>query len=108
VRRRRLPTGDVAVEDEGAETDWALVLECVAEKTGWTPGMPLLFGGRPLRLAEVVPAFGKGERWSYRFVPWPEEEVLRGPVEYERDAAERTARAQETVLARLRGLLPGG
>jgi len=108
VRRRRLPTGDVAVEDEGVETDWVLVLECPAEKAGWSPGMPLLFEGRPLRLEEVLPALGKGERWCYRFAPWPEEEVLRGPVEYGRDAAERSAKARDTVLAKLKGLFPKG
>lgn len=108
IRRRRLPTGDLAVEDDGVEGDWALVLECPEEKTGWSPGMPLLYGGRPLRLVEAVPALAKGERWSYRFAPWPEEEILRGPVDYERDAAERAAKAKDTVLARLKGLLPRG
>jgi hypothetical protein len=108
VRRRRLATGDVLVEDEGSETDWAIVLESAAEKAGWTRGMPLMFESRPYRLVEALPALSKGERWVYRFVAWPEEEVLRGPVDYERDAAERAARAGDTVFSRLRGLLPRG
>ena len=70
--------------------------------------MPLLFERRPYRLVEVLPGPSKGARWSYRFVAWPEDEVLRGPVDYERDAAERAAKAGGSVLSRLKGLLPRG
>ena len=108
VRRRRLATGDVVVEDEGGETDWAVVLESVSAQDGWEAGMPLLFERRPYRLVEVLPGPSKGARWSYRFVAWPEDEVLRGPVDYERDAAERAAKAGGSVLSRLKGLLPRG
>lgn len=106
VRRRRLATGDTVVEDGEGETDWAIVLESASAKDGWEVGMPLLFERRPYRLVEVQPGPSKGARWTYRLVAWPEDEVLRGPVDYERDAAERASRARDTVFARLKGLLP--
>jgi|GEM_PF-1186592 len=92
VRQRRLPNGDQLVEDDADVSGASLVLSAAREKTGWTPGMALVFEGRHHRLEEVLPAVAEGERWTYRFVPWPEEAVLRLVVDYEADAAERAAR----------------
>ncbi len=89
LRRRRLPTGDVAVEDDAEETEWALVLEVAEERPEWQPGMALLFSGQHYRLYDSLPPSSPDDRWTYRFGFWPEEEVLRGIVDYERDAAGR-------------------
>ncbi len=102
VRRRRLSSGDLVLEDDTEASDFALVLSTAREKTGWSPGMALLFETRHYRLVEAVPAMAARERWLYRFVFWPPDAVFRGLVDYAADAAERKAREDGQVVNRLK------
>jgi serine/threonine-protein kinase len=90
-QRRRLATGDSVVEDAGGETDWALSLASPAEKTGWSHGMALGFGGRFYRLERIDAPERDAGPWTYRFQPWPEGVVFRKLVDYQQDAAARAA-----------------
>ena len=66
---------------ETAGSEWALVLSSAGEKSGWTPNLALRFEGRTYRLVRVdTPPGGKG-RWTYRFAPWPEGELMRRIVD---------------------------
>ncbi len=87
-QKRRLATGDSVVEDDVGATDWALVLQAPAEKTGWSHGMALQFFGRFYRLERIDAPAGSGT-WTYRFQAWPEGEVFRRLVDFEQDAASR-------------------
>ena len=104
TRTRSLPGGDRAVEDPGS--DHALVLETPAEKTGWTPGMALHFEGRHLQLTEIAPPERSGA-WTYRFSEWPEGQIFRRLVDYERDLAERREVEQGRLGARLARWMKG-
>ncbi|HUP61724.1 MAG TPA: serine/threonine-protein kinase [Thermoanaerobaculia bacterium] len=87
-RTRTLATGDQVLEDDSEATPWALTLVTPDERKSWTLEMALQFEGRFYKLADVRSA---GQRWFYRFAHWPDEEILRRIVDYEQDAAERTA-----------------
>ena len=68
---------------ETAASEWALVLSSPREKASWSPGMAFRFEGRTYHLIRVdTPPAGKG-RWTYRFVPWPEGELMRRIVDYD-------------------------
>jgi serine/threonine protein kinase len=108
VRTRHLRTGDVVREGDAEVDGFCLVLEAASEKGGWEPGMALLFEGRHFRLVDLLPPSSAAERWTYRFLPWPDEEVLRLVVDYEVDSRERGRKAEGSILGRLRKLLPGG
>jgi len=108
VRTRHLRTGDVVREGDAEVDGFSLVLESASERVGWETGMALLFEGRHYRLADLLLPSGDADRWVYRFVPWPDEEVLRRVVDYEADAEERGRMAGGSILGRLRKLLPGG
>jgi serine/threonine-protein kinase len=86
---RRLPSGDVAIEDDAAGGGWALELRSTAEKTGWTPGMVLLFYDRYYKLAKVCPPEQNEPNWVYLFGPQPETEVIRKLVDYREDCVQR-------------------
>ena len=83
ARPRRLPSGDSVMIPETTASEWALVLSSPGEKAGWTPAMALRFEGRTYRLVRVDPPPGAKGRWTYRFVPWPEGELMRRLVDYE-------------------------
>ncbi|HQZ18929.1 MAG TPA: serine/threonine-protein kinase, partial [Vicinamibacteria bacterium] len=83
ARPRRLPSGDSVMIPETTASEWALVLSSPGEKAGWTPAMALRFEGRTYRLVRVDPPPGGNGRWTYRFVPWPEGELMRRLVDYE-------------------------
>lgn len=86
ARPRRLPSGDSVMIPETTASEWALVLSSAGEKAGWTPNLALRFEGRTYRLVRVdAPPGGKG-RWTYRFAPWPEGELMRRIVDYESPA----------------------
>ena len=99
-RRRRLATGDVAIEDFAEQSEWTLVLASPDRKAEWTPGMALQFDGRFYRLARADTPDAAGREWVYRFTAWPEGDVLRGFVDYEQDCARRAAAAR-TLSARI-------
>jgi len=83
ARPRTLPSGDRVMVSETAVSEWALVLSSAGEKSGWTPNLALRFEGRTYRLVRVdTPPGGKG-RWTYRFAPWPEGELMRRIVDYD-------------------------
>jgi hypothetical protein len=88
-RLRPLQGGDGVVVDDGEVTDWALVLSCVREKTGWGEGMALRFEERYYRLCEVRSPDAPSSAWEYRFAAWPAGEVFRRLVDYEQDCAAR-------------------
>jgi serine/threonine-protein kinase len=100
-RLRRLATGDAVVEDESESSDWALVLSSPEEKTGWTVGMALRYGGGYYRLEETLPRAPGQESWTYRFSFWPAEQVFRRIVDYEQDAADRRAASERSLKGRL-------
>jgi serine/threonine protein kinase len=83
ARPRRLPSGDRVMMAETAASEWALVLSSAGEKAGWTPNLALRFEDRTYRLVRVDPPPAPKGRWTYRFVPWPEGELMRRIVEYD-------------------------
>ncbi len=88
-RTRRLPNGDVTIEDETEMTDWSLVLESAKEKKDWSFGMALLFNGRHYKLEETVCDPSRPRPWRYSFLYWPQEEIFRKLVDYQADSAEQ-------------------
>jgi len=83
TRPRRLASGDSVMQSESASAEWALALATAGEKEGWTPGMGLRFEDRIYRLVRVdAPGALRRSLWTYRFVPWPEGEVIRRLVDY--------------------------
>lgn len=106
LRSRRLPGGDVVLEDEGQSSEWALVLQAPAEKQGWSAGMALRFEDRFYRLDRIDAPGERRGRWSYRFAAWPQGVVFRLLVDYEADAAERAAQPKP-LASRLGRLLSG-
>jgi serine/threonine protein kinase len=85
-RTRTLPTGDQVIEDDSEATTWALTLVTQTERPAWTVDMALQFEGRFYRLADVRAV---GKNWHYRFLHWPDEQILRKVVDYEQDVFER-------------------
>ena len=83
ARPRKLPSGDSVMIPETMASEWALVLSSPGEKAGWTPATALRFEGRTYRLVRVDPPHAPKGRWTYRFVPWPEGELMRRLVEYD-------------------------
>ena len=108
VRARHLASGDVVREEDPEVEGFALVLESPAEKTGWESGMALVFEGRHYKLSDFLAPVRTVDPWTYRFVSWPEEDVLRLVFDYDRDCAERSRKAESSLLSRLKRLLPGG
>jgi serine/threonine protein kinase len=108
ARSRRLPTGDHVLEDDGEVTEWALVLGCPAEKTGWAQGMALRFQERFYRLERVDPSSRVAPGWTYRFQIWPESEILRQFVDYQQDCAERSTARERSLPSRLQRWISGG
>jgi hypothetical protein len=45
--------------------------------------MPLRYADNLYKLLEILPAGTKGPRWYYHFTKWPEQEILRGLVDYD-------------------------
>jgi serine/threonine protein kinase len=108
ARSRRLPTGDHVLEDDSESTDWALVLGCPSEKTGWETGLALRFQERFFRLGRIDPPSPETPGWTYRFEVWPESEILRQFVDYEKDSAERAAVRERSLSSRLQRWISGG
>jgi len=106
-QRRRLPSGDLLVEDESETSDWALVLAAPEEKSGWAAGMALRYGDRYYRLGQVAAPTEASQRWTYRFGFWPEGEVFRRIVDYEQDCAEREAARSSGLGVRLQKWISG-
>ena len=100
-RLRALPGGDGVVVDPGEATDWALVLTCAREKTGWSEGMALRFEDRYYRLVRAHAPQAASAPWMYRFTAWPEGEIFRRLVDYEQDQAEREQQASRQLGGRL-------
>ena len=82
VRPRRLPTGDSVLLAESAAAEWALVLASPAEKPEWRSGLALRYAERTFRLVRIDPPLQPKGRWTYRFTPWPEGELMRRLVDY--------------------------
>jgi serine/threonine protein kinase len=92
---RRLPSGDVVIEDDPATGGWALELRSESEKTGWTPGTVLLFYDRYYKLAQVAAPDASESRWQYRFDVQPLTEVIRKMVDYREDCVQRERAAKK-------------
>jgi serine/threonine protein kinase len=89
---RRTAAGDLVFEDPAETTDFVLVLGARHEKVGWATGLGLRFEDHFYRLEEIDPPSRSSALWMYRFSPWPEGEVFRRLVDYDRDAAETRMR----------------
>jgi hypothetical protein len=100
-RSRALPSGDGVLLDAAETTDWALVLTSAHEKTGWTEGMTLRFEERYYRFVRAHAPAAEGAPWTYRFVAWPEGEILRRLVDYEQDLASRQEAGSKTITHKL-------
>jgi len=83
---RRLPNGDSVVEDPNRDAKFPLVLSSEREKRNWNTGMPLRFSNNFFKLREIIPSGVKGPRWYYNFTKWPDEEILRGLIDYDVDS----------------------
>jgi serine/threonine protein kinase len=80
---RRLPNGDSVVEDTNQDAKFPLILSSEKEKRNWNLSMPLRYADNLYKLLEILPAGTKGPRWYYHFTKWPEQEILRGLVDYD-------------------------
>jgi serine/threonine protein kinase len=107
ARRRRLPSGDLLVEDEGQASDWALVLASPHEKHGWREGMALRFENGFYCLAEVCRPSAPNSLYEYRFLSWDSGAILRKVVDYEADCVEQLARRPTPLSAQLRSWFRG-
>jgi serine/threonine protein kinase len=92
-RLRWLPTGDAIVEDDSESSDWVLVLSSFKPKEDWFEGMGLRFEERLYQLGRIdpPPETAKAGRWTYNFSFWPQDQVFRRLVDYEKDCADRAA-----------------
>jgi serine/threonine protein kinase len=106
-RRRRLPSGDLLVEDDSEASDWSLVLAAPEEKSGWAAGMALRFSDRYYRLSRIAAPSEASGRWTYSFAAWPDGEVFRRIVDYEQDCAEREAARKAGLGGRLQKWIRG-
>src|SRR5207249_11331878 len=79
---RWLPNGDSVVQDTSENAKSALILTSENEKKLWTISMALRFPEKYYKLQEIVPPANKTQRWYYHFSNWPEEEILRGLIDY--------------------------
>ena len=99
---RRLPSGDLVVEDDGDTGGWALVLQSESEKTGWASGMVLRYYDRYYKLHNrLTPA--EGGLWTYQFKHLPQTEAIRTLVDYRDDCAERQRAGKPSLRSALRG-----
>ncbi len=101
-REDHLPNGDSIVLDDSESEEWALVLGTKREKREWEPGMAFRFQDRYYRLDQTV-AEPNGRGWVYRFSDWPEEEIFRGVVDYEQNAAQEASSEAGKLSTRLKG-----
>jgi len=83
ARPRKLASGDSVMQSDSATAEWPLILAAPAEKAGWTPAMALRFEERIFRLVRVDVPAARNAPWKYRFVYWPEGEVIRRLVDYD-------------------------
>ena len=88
---RRLPNGDQVVLDTNDDAKFSLILASEKEKTQWSLSMPLRYSESFYKLEEVIPSGIKGPRWYYHFSRWPEQEILRGLVDYDQHISESAA-----------------
>jgi serine/threonine protein kinase len=100
AKRRRLPSGDVIVEDDADADGWALVLASPKEKTGWALGMVLRFYDRLYKLQRIAAPADRNE-WTYSFEQLAETEVIRRFVDYREDCAERLKPRKRGILTSL-------
>jgi len=98
AKRRRLPSGDVIVEDDSDAEGFALVLASPKEKTGWALGMVLRFYDRLYKLQRIAAPADKDE-WTYSFEQLAETEVIRKYVDYREDCAERLKPQKKSLLS---------
>jgi serine/threonine protein kinase len=98
---RRLPSGDIVVEDDAATGGWALELRSASEKTGWTPGTVLHFYDRYYKLAQVAAPETNDSGWLYRFGPLPQTEVIRKMIDYREDCMQRGRVKNTSVWSKL-------
>jgi serine/threonine protein kinase len=98
---RRLPSGDLAIEDDPASGGWALELKCAAEKTGWTAAMVLRFYDRDYKLVQVAAPDARDSSWCYRFELLPQAEVIRKLVDYREDCRQRERARQASPWSKL-------
>jgi serine/threonine protein kinase len=97
---RKLPNGDSVVLDTNKDAKFPLILASDREKN-WDIAMPLRFSDNFYKLQEILPAGMKGPRWYYHFSKWPEEEILRGLVDY--DQHSETSAEKPSFFKRLFG-----
>jgi serine/threonine protein kinase len=98
---RRLPSGDVVIEDDPATGGWALQLKSENEKTGWTPGTALLFYDRYYKLAQVAAPEANESGWLYRFTLLPQTEVIRTLIDYREDCRQRERAKKSSTWSKL-------
>ncbi len=91
---RRLPNGDSVVLDTNEDAKFALILGTDKEKPYWTISMALRFSENFYKLQEILPAGVKGPRCYYHFSKWPEDEILRGLIDYDQHFSETAAGKQ--------------
>jgi serine/threonine protein kinase len=100
---RRLPNGDQVVLDTNEDAKFGLILASEKEKPYWTVAMALRFAEKFYRLHEIVPAGVKGPRWYYHFSNWPEQEILRGLIDYDQHISESADTGKRSFLNKLFG-----
>jgi len=98
---RRLPNGDNVVLDTNEDAKIALILATEKEKPFWSISMALRFSEKFYKLQEIIPAGVKGPRWYYHFSKWPEEEILRGLIDYDQHFQETEAASKPSFFKRL-------
>ena len=109
-RRRWLSTGDAVIEDDSDSTDWALILSSPREKPEWDLGVGMRFSDRLYKLLRVEPPDTKTPRWSYYFTYWPEQEVFRRLIDYEKYISENrsgSSSKKESFMGKMKKRLFG-
>lgn len=102
-RTRFIPGGDALIEDDSESSQWALIVAAPREKFGWSEGVALRYNDRLYQLQDVVQpgADGKTQRYQYRFIYWPEQEVVRRIIDYDQDLQKQPPPEKKSFWSKL-------
>jgi serine/threonine protein kinase len=100
TKQRRLPSGDIVVEDDADTGEWSLVLKSAREKAGWSAGMTLFYYDRYYKLHQIAAPSPGSSEWTYQLMLLPQTEVIRKYVDYREDCGQqRHVREKRSLLS---------
>lgn len=83
---RVLENGDRIIQDDTQSEDYPLSIICSGERQHWELGKPLAFEDHFYRIAAAREPDKGSDRWRYDFDYWPDNELMRGLLDYEETA----------------------